>query len=582
MDPKRVPREYWQDRLEKARSMGLNTIFSYIYWDLLEPTQGQYDFTGINEIETWFQIMQEVGLYGVLRLGPYVCGERDWGGFPAWLMEIDGLVVRDYNQPFLDAAQSYIERVAQEVASAQVTRGGPIIMVQVENEYGNYGGNHAYTAALAVIFKENFQVALYTTNGGWASAVQGGTITGVLSAIDGSPQSGFQARNQYVTDPTSLGPLLDGEYYVTWYDYWGPKNGFDTDTVNSGAISGVLNDLELILSGGNSFSLYMFHGGTNFGFGNGGDSGSGYQSIITSYDYGAPLDETGRPAPIYDDILGVISKYVPSGSIPAFPSTPPMMSTPEIVLTPFAQLLNPLPSATQTSQNPINMEALGQQFGYVLYAYTATGSVSGKLQPGDGPRDRVIVYVSGVKEGVIDTIYSKPATVNVSLKQRDRLWLLVENLGRIDYGGAITDQRKGIVGSITVGATTLQGWSMYSIPLDAPPTSLSGSVSIQSNMPPVWYSGTFSTSNSGSAADTFLTLPGWVKGVVWVNGYNLGRYWTIGPQQSLYIPGCYLSTNSSNTIVVLELEPSPRTKYVQGTATRSWYNNADPDCNNCS
>jgi hypothetical protein len=158
----------------------------------------------------------------------------------------------------------------------------------------------------------------------------------------------------------------------------------------------------------------MFHGGTNFGFGNGGDSGNGHQSIITSYDYGVPLDETGRQAPIYNSILGVISKHVPSGSIPTFPSTPAMMSTPEITLTPFAQLLNPLPSVTQTSQNPINMEGLGQQFGYVLYSCTATGSASGKAQPGDHPRDRVIVYVNGVKQGVIDAIYSKPTTVNVT------------------------------------------------------------------------------------------------------------------------------------------------------------------------
>lgn len=230
MDPQRIPYQYWQDRLHKARAMGLNTIFSYIFWDQLEPTQGNWDFTGRNNITEYFRLAQEVGLKIVLRAGPYVCGEHAWGGFPAWLSEIPDMEVRSNNAPFLAASKCYLDRLAAELKHLFVYNGGPVIMAQIENEYGSYGSDHAYIAALRDIFQDAYGLPLYTNDGGGQSNLLGGQIHGALAETDGSPQTGFAARDEYVTDPTSLGPQLDGEYYITWFDSWSSNNTYRTDS----------------------------------------------------------------------------------------------------------------------------------------------------------------------------------------------------------------------------------------------------------------------------------------------------------------------------------------------------------------
>jgi hypothetical protein len=591
MDPQRVPRAYWADRLQKAKAMGLNTIFSYIYWDKFEPVQGQWNFSEDNDIAAFYQTVQEAGMQGVLRLGPYVCGERDWGGFPAWLSQVSGMTVRANNQPFLSAVTSYVQQLATHLNSTLVRHGGPVLMVQIENEYGNYASDHRYTAALKDILAANFDAVFYTTDAGNQGAVNGGQIPGALAEIDGDAKAGFSARNQYVTNANSLGPLLDGEFYTRWFDYWGTQSGHQTYQGDTAGTNSRASDIDWILGQGASFSLYMWHGGTNWGFGNGAvNFGSGLQPFTTSYDCGAPLDESGRPNNLYQVLRSTISKHVPTGTIPAVPSSPPLQAVTDFALTPVGGLFDKLPGPTPSS-SPVPMEALGQQFGYVLYEYKATQSYTGTVQPGDGPRDRVIVYVNGVRKGVIDAIYKTPATVNVQLSSGDKLWLFVENLGRVDYGGSILDQRKGIVGSVTIGGTKLSGsWNHYSFPLSAPPDGISAkatpreesanrvnrTVSV-ANGPPVWYHGSFTTSNSGLAADTFLELPGGVKGIVYVNGFNLGRYWTIGPQQQLFLPGSLLKTGTPNDIVVLELSPGTASRIARGVVTRTWGNTADPD-----
>jgi hypothetical protein len=569
MDPQRVPRPYWRQRLQMARAMGLNTIFSYIFWDRLEPQPGQWDFSNQNDVAEYFRLAQEEGLHVVLRPGPYVCGEHEWGGFPAWLNQVPGMAVRQNNAPFLNSSKTYISRLAQELRTLQVNYGGPILMVQLENEYGSFGTDKAYLEALATILRDNFDVFLYTNDGGGESYLAGGQLDGVLAEIDGDPRTGFAARNKYVTDSTSLGPLLDGEYYVTWLDNWASNSSHQTD-VGGSAVQQVLNDLDWILSNNNSFSLYMFHGGTNWGFDNGALWGGSYlDAVTTSYDYGAPLDESGRPTEVFYEIRETIAKYVPVGSIPDV-SVPPNLTTVHAInLQATANLFDILESfPSQDADYPINMEALGQSHGFVLYKHTVASAVEGKITPGDGLRDRVIVYVNGTRVGVMDSTYTSPSTVQVSLNRGDNLQLLIENLGRVDYGQQLKDQRKGIVGNVTVGNehTVLTGWSMYSLQLDNISTTAASSHGSRTSElfrtkgPPVFYRGSYSVplgdSQSALGRDTFLSLPHGVKGVVWVNGINLGRYWTIGPQQSLYVPGCFLNDGDSlNDIVVLELEP---------------------------
>ncbi|KAI1081365.1 family 35 glycoside hydrolase [Whalleya microplaca] len=589
IDPQRIPPAYWRDRLLKARAMGLNTIFSYIYWNLLEPSRGQWLNTEeINNIAKFFQIAQEEGLSVILRPGPYICGEREWGGFPAWLSQIPGVQVRTFNEPFMAAAKSYLERLADDLKDLQVTRGGPLLMVQVENEYGSYGDNHNYTQGLRDILLQNFEVPLYTNDGGVDWTLAGGEVPGVLAEIDGDPWSGFAARDKYITDPTELGPLLDGEYYTLAPDFWGSDNPHNTSVGRASQIEQFVKDLDYVLGANNSISLYMFHGGTNFGFSNGAIWKNFTAAFTTSYDYGSPLDESGRTNDLYFTFRDTIQKYVPDGSIPDPPGNIPLLEIANITLAPMASLFDTMEKKI-SSTSPMTMEEFGQAYGLILYEHQANASLEGILQPGDRARDRVIVYVNGRRQGVIDSTYNKPAEVSVSLQPGDTLQLLVENLGRVDYWSresgtfvALEDPYKGIVGDVTVGSESVTRWDIYSIPLDAPPSaSKISSEAITAGSPPAFFSTTFQVEGDDNtdpaALDTFLAVPDGVKGNVWVNGFNLGRYWIIGPQQSLYLPGTVLKPGVENEVVVLELEPNGDSLTAFGTADRQWANYPDPD-----
>lgn len=589
MDPQRIPPAYWRDRLLKARAMGLNTIFSYVYWNLLEPTRGQWTSNEeSNDVATFFWIAQEEGLNVVLRPGPYICGEREWGGFPAWLSQVPGIKVRSSNAPFMEAAESYLRRLADDLRDLQVTRGGPLLMVQVENEYGSYGEDHNYTQGLRDILLENFEVPLYTNDGGVDWTLRGGEVPGVLAEIDGDPRSGFAARDRYITDPTELGPLLDGEYYTFAPDFWGSGNPHNTAVGRPSQVQQFVSDLDYVLGANNSISLYMFHGGTNFGFSNGAIWKNYTAVFITSYDYGAPLDESGRTTDLYFTFRDTIQKYVPQGSIPEPPEDIPLLEISNITLSPTISLFDALGKKT-TSVEPVTMEELGQAYGLVLYEHKVTATLQGNLQPGDRARDRVIVYVNGKRQGVIDSTYSQPAQVSLSLQPGDTLRLLVENLGRVDYWSresgtfvALEDPYKGIVGNVTIGSDVVSGWDIYSLPLEEPPTlSKPGSEAITTGSPPVFFRGTFRVDGGNSTdpmtLDTFLEVPDGVKGNVWVNGFNLGRYWVVGPQQSLYLPGTILRPDAENEIVILELEPNGDSLTAFGTAERRWANYPDPD-----
>ncbi|KAJ5655948.1 hypothetical protein N7507_007898 [Penicillium longicatenatum] len=572
MDPQRIPHELWTDRLAKARAMGLNTIFSYVYWDQLVPEEGAWETSGNNDIARYFKIAQEQGLNVVLRSGPYICGEHEWGGFPAWLSEVPGMVVRTSNKAYLEAAKFYIDHLGTELKDLMVTNGGPILMAQVENEYGSYGDDHVYISALRDMMSQAYGVPLYTNDGGQKSMLIGGQIPGALAETDGSPQTGFAARNEYVTDPSSLGPQLDGEYYVTWLDQWASNYTHETDVGNTDAITQVTSDLDWILKNDSSFSIYMFHGGTNWGFQNGADWGDALEPITTSYDYGAPLDESGRTNEIYHAIREVIAAYAGNDSIPDLVPESPLITIPSIKLEPAVFMFDALPDPIRRTM-PVNMEAVGQSTGFILYRHTATSVVSGVVKTGDQPRDRVLVYVNGKRVGVIDSTYEVPNTVSVTLKKHDVLDLLVENMGRVNYGSKIVDQRKGIVGNVTVDGTVISKWELYPLPLTTLPVAAPAAPLVTTTSGPIFYTGSFDIDTVG---DTFLELPGWTKGVVWVNGVNLGRYWVIGPQQTLYLPGAYLR-RTANSITVLALEPTGSEGEVRGITTRNWGNNPDPD-----
>jgi hypothetical protein len=521
----------------------------------------------------YFRLAQEANLHVVLRAGPYVCGEHEWGGFPAWLSEIPGMIVRSNNSEFLAATKIYLDRLAEELRPVLVTNGGPVIMAQIENEYGSYGTEHSYTQALADIFAGAFGITLYTNDGEYQQDIVGGQIPGILAETDGTPQLGYTSRNQYAL-ASSMGPYLDGEYYITWLDFWAGNYTYETDVGDTSSIAMIVSDLSWTLANGSSFSIYMFHGATNWGFQNGADWSNALEPVITSYDYGAPLDESGTITDIYLALREMISGYVPNGTIPSLPAASIPVAIPPILVTPTAALFNSLPVSIN-SPSPKNMEVLGQSHGFTLYRHHVTASIQGILQPGDMPRDRLLIYVNQTRVGVIDSIYEVPSKVNLNLQPGDVLDILVENMGRINYGPRISDQRKGIVGNVTVCNTILSGWNMCTLPMNPPQTTSVPGAAIPTNSTsgPVFYEGTFDVATIG---DTFLELQGWTKGVVWVNGINLGRYWIVGPQQTLYLPGCYLK-EEGNEITILALEPSDSQGMVQGITTRNWGNNPDLD-----
>ncbi|CAL5869383.1 uncharacterized protein PFLUO_LOCUS3612 [Penicillium psychrofluorescens] len=578
MDPQRVPWQYWKQRLAMARAMGLNTIFSYIYWNQIEDQPGQYMTHESNNIYAYVQEAHQAGLQVVLRVGPYICGEHEWGGFPAWLNNIDNMTVRSNNPQFLDRTQSWLNWLADWLRPMMISNGGPIIMVQIENEYGFYGDDHSYTDALSAQFHASFVgsgVVFYTNDGGSQSALQAGAIPNVLAEIDGStPLSSFQGRSSYL-NASSQGPNLDGEYYITWLDQWDPYTAHQSDVNNPQAIATAQSTLQSTVNSGDSFSIYMFNGGTNFGFQSGSDYGNGTEPITTSYDYGAPLDESGRPNDIYHALRQTLGQYSPH--LPDVPRVEPMISIPPIDIKPSFHLFDGLPTPHKM-ESPTNMEALGQWYGFTLYRTTANASYSGFLQPGVAAKDRVIVYVNGVRQGVFDSRYPNNAQQNVSvtLNSGDVLDLLNENMGRVNFGSDIPYQTKGVFGDVTVGGSILTGWEVYTLPLAsgmAEPCDARKPTNISSSSSPIFYTGTFDLS---TVSDTWLELPGWTKGVIWVNGNNLGRYWTIGPQQSYYLPGVWMQ-KKHNVIQILNLEPTGQEGTVSGVTDRSWFNRPDPD-----
>lgn len=578
MDPQRIPRQYWDHRLKMAKAMGLNTVFSYHYWNEHEPAEGEWSFEGQNDIAAWYQAIADNGMYGVLRPGSYICGERDWGGLPSWLSEVENMTVRANNQPFLDYSAKYLAAVAEQLDPLLVNNGGPILMVQVENEYGSFDNDHDYTDALAEIFKDNFDAVLYTNDGPNQDMLEGGHIPGILAQIDGEARDGFVNRDKYVPE-SSRGPLLNGEFYIKWFDAWSPIVPHETYDGDAEGQATIADDMRWMLDEGGSFNIYMWHGATNWAFGNGAINVTQFQAFTTSYDYGSPLDETGRPSEVYHELRKTLQNY--NDDIPEIPEIPPLMSVDDFELTPVASIFENLPEA-QTSDSPITFEGLGQSYGFVLYEHEAEKDHTGVLSPGDMPRDRVIVYVNGARVGVIDRTYVHPDSVEVDLKAGDKLGLFVENLGRVDYGEAMMDPIKGIQGDVTVGDETLSGWDIYGLPFDEAPAG-EGEYAVESDDgTPVIYTGSFETDKEGQAADTLLELPDGVKGQVWVNGFNLGRYWTIGPQQQLYLPGCYLKQDGPNKVVVLELEPKTGDRVARGFSERTWENKEDPDCGDCS
>ncbi|MDR3689377.1 MAG: beta-galactosidase [Fimbriimonas sp.] len=530
--PSRVPKEYWRQRVQMAKAMGLNTISVYQFWNLHEPEKGKFNFRGSEDIAAFLRICQEEGMYAILRPGPYVCAEWEFGGYPFWLLNEPGLVIRSRNAAFMEYSKRYLREMAKQTVPLQVTHGGNILMVQVENEYGSYGNDKAYMAQIRDDLKEvGYDVPLYVAEGSsqLADAWVPGTVAGVNG---GSYPEAIQTANRY----TPGGPYIVPEFYPGWLDHWG-----ENKSISDGDVRG----FKALIEHGVSASLYMFHGGTNFGFMNGANFGGNYQPDITSYDYDAPLDEAGRPRKKYFAFRDAI-KQVTGMTPPELPATIPVITIPRFDVGQSGSLLGSLPKPIHSART-LNMEQLGQDYGYVLYRTHVKGPVKGKLKIQE-LRDFAVVMVDGVVVTTLDRRH-KQDSVDLDLTSADsQIDLLVENCGRINYGGLLPDNHKGITEKVMLDGVELTGWDIYGLPMRDPGKFRFDG---KGGSWPSFYKGSFDLNSVG---DAFLDMRGWTKGVVWVNGHNLGRYWWIGPQQTLYVPGVWLKKGKNEVVVFEQIE----------------------------
>ena len=558
----RIPRAYWRQRLEMLKAMGMNTVATYVFWNYQETAPGVWDFhSGNHQIARFIRIAQQVGLWVILRPGPYACAEWEFGGFPWWLEKNKDLALRTDNPAFLDSCKTYIDQLAKQVKELQITHGGPIIMVQLENEFGSFAAqrpdipladDERYLQILKRDFIEaGFDIPFFTADGSWLFRY--GAISGVLPGANGETAID-QLKKSVNAFHGGKGPYLVTEFYPGWLDHW--EEPFQRVTTEE-----VVNQLNVYLRAGVSFNFYMAHGGTNFGFFSGANYSRKHplQPDITSYDYDAPISEAGWVTPKYLAIRKAMSAYI-KGPLPPIPAKIPEIAIKAIHFKRTADLFDMATKMKPVrADTPLTFESLNQGYGYVLYRKKFSIPVKGLLSV-PGLRDFATVYVNGSRVAVLsrtDSIFSCP----LSIPGNATLDLLVENMGRINYGAEISDNFKGITGAVTINGREITGnWEMYCFPFSFPPDihSLRNQNIIDH---PTIYSGRFELDRTG---DTFLDMSDWGKGIVFVNGHNLGRYWKAGPQQTLYLPGCWL-VKGKNRILIFEQLNSQKHRLISST-----------------
>ena len=542
----RIPREYWADRLLKLKAAGLNTVGTYVFWNALEPEPGQWDFSGGNDLAAFIRTAQRLGLWVIVRPGPYACAEWDFGGLPIWLLRTPDIKVRCSDPRYLAACESYILKIAEVIRELQVHRGGPVLMVQVENEYGSFGNDREYMLALKGFWeKAGIEIPLFTADGATPYMLEAGTLPGAAIGLDpGTNEKDFAEAARLERGV----PVFCSELYPGWLTHWGEEWArVKTEDV--------LADLRWLLDHGKSFSLYMFHGGTNFGFWAGANFSDKYEPDVTSYDYDAPLNEMGQPTPKYFAIRDLLLRYLPKGTeLPEFPRPVPVIEIPSIPFDESASLFDNLPPSVRSPQ-PGPMESYGQNHGFILYRTKLLGHRGGKLTVAD-VHDYASVHVDGKFLGTIDRT-KKETAIDIPKAEpaNETLDILVEGMGRINFGPRLID-RKGITERVTLNNMTLMTWDVYGLPMDEDDLLLLKFGGRPADRPANFFRGRFELQETG---DTYLDMTGWKKGVVWVNGHNLGRYWEIGPQKRLYCPAPFLK-RGRNEVIVFDLHvlrPAP-------------------------
>ena len=540
----RVPQEYWRHRLKMARAMGLNTVCAYLFWNMHEPRPGEFNFSGQADIAEFCRIAQQEGLWVILRPGPYACAEWEMGGFPWWLLKNDNIQLRTRDPRYMQAVKEYFQHVGQVLAPLQITHGGPILMVQVENEYGFYGKDSQYMGDLRQsLIDAGFNVPLFACNP--VEHLKDGYREDLFPVVNfgSDPAGAFKALRNILPK----GPLMCGEFYPGWFDTWGVIHHSKSTPAD---ITRYLTDLEYMLKNDRSFSIYMAHGGTSFGLWSGADRP--FKPDTSSYDYDAPISEAGWTTDKFTKTRELISKYLlPGEKLPEPPAANPIMTFPAVTPTAVAPLFDNLPNPISDA-TPHRFEHYDLGYGAMLYRTTLPAGPEGTLSAAD-VHDWGHVYLDGKPLGVMDR---RSHHFNVQLPARTApatLDILIETAGRVNFGAEVHDE-KGLYTPVKFtprggSSAELSGnWQTFPIPLDAQPyQSLKFSQGAAPANIPAFYRFTV---NTPTPADTFLDMRSWGKGVVWVNGHCLGRFWSIGPTQTMYLPGPWLKSGANDVVVL--------------------------------
>ncbi len=538
LHPARIPREYWRHRIQMTKAMGCNTIAAYLFWNYFESEPGRFDFESDNRnIAEFIRLIQQEGMWVLLRPGPYVCAEWEFGGLPPYLLRTPDIKLRCLDPRYMEAVERYLTKLAFIVKPLLITRGGPVLMMQIENEYGSFGNDKEYLETLRRIWiRSGIDVPFYTADGATPYMLEAGNIDGAAIGLDpGANDKDFEEAKKR----NSKVPAFSSETYPGWLTHWGEKWARPD-------VKDLLAEVKYLLDNKRSFNLYVAHGGTNFGFTAGANSGGkGYEPDLTSYDYDAPINEQGQPTSKFFALRDLIARYV--GQAPEVPQPMAAIEIPAVKMEAISSIFDNLPKPVHSVQ-PKPMEAYQQDYGFILYKTRLIGHKSGTLAITD-LHDYATLFLNGKYLGKLDRREGEQSLeIPKSEPALPLLEIFVEGMGRINFAQAMID-RKGITDRVTLNGMTLMNWEVYNLPFEARFLGLLKTAPIEEGRRGIFFRGGFELAE---VADTYFDMTPYKKGLVWVNGHNLGRYWEIGPQKRLYCPAPWLK-KGRNDILIFDL-----------------------------
>lgn len=554
----RIPRPYWEHRIKMCKALGMNTVCLYVFWNIHEQQEGKFDFTGNNDVAEFCRLAQRNGLYVIVRPGPYVCAEWEMGGLPWWLLKKKDIRLREPDPYFMERVKLFERKVGEQLASLTIQNGGPIIMVQVENEYGSYGENKAYVSAIRDIVRQSGfdKVTLFQCD--WASNFEKNGLDDLVWTMNFGTGADIDQQFRRLGELRPNAPQMCSEFWSGWFDKWGARH-------ETRPAKAMVEGIDEMLSKGISFSLYMTHGGTSFGHWAGANS-PGFAPDVTSYDYDAPINEYGQATPKYWELRHTMEKYNDGGKLPAPPKAPmPVITIPKFVLTEYAPLGNGMGSSVQ-SRGIRSFEDMDMGWGIADYSTALPKIPVGSMLTLNEPHDFAQVFVDGKYIGKIDRVKNEKTLMLPPVEKGAELCIRIEAMGRINFGRAIKDY-KGITKEVTISAEmdgheaswNLKNWTIVPIPDNYETAVKALSVGTETSKrtrqhaklltKAGYYRGHFTLRKPG---DTFLNMEAFGKGQVYVNGHAIGRFWNIGPQQTLYLPGCWLK-QGRNEVIVLDV-----------------------------